>query len=183
VRGGVVTLSAEWAPRLRPDSGGYGAAPGDWKPFLPETADPALGLLHQVVAGGGYLFKPLPPGAALLPALDEASAMGNLVCLAVDPWVMNVQELAAECEALDGRDLANVAVVVMWDAGERTRLVRSLLESRLRAVFPRTMEGGRLLSVGSARALQAELAALLERLRMEVIEAAAQPSLTPVDIG
>lgn len=190
----ILAPARDEVARVREDLTAYGSTAHDWTPFLPEEPEPALLLLQQVVTGGRFFFKSIAPGQELLSALDQAERMDNLVCVVVDPWAVRVEALHEALQAFDGRGVANAAVVVLWGHDAESSAEAGALEAGLRDALERTLARGRGVAfVRSARELQAEVAALLERLRMEVIEQQsrprpagpppARPSVERIDIG
>ena len=172
VRCAVVAPGREQAAAVRTELQTYGETTADWRPFQPESPEPAAELVQQIAAHGKYELHPVGAGTRIVAELREAVKQGNLACMVVDPCAVRVPQLASVLREYGERKPGNTAVVVLWNEKDgETVQAGPELEAELKVLLRDSMtDDCSVVSVSSAQQMRAELAAALELLRMQTIE-------------
>jgi FxsC-like protein len=114
----------------------YGAAPQDWRPFLPPRSARIGPILQGIAAEEDFTSDVVDVPKDLVARIEAACKENNLVLLVVDPWSLRIEVCGDQLRQYDQRDFLHCAVLVPWnDADDETKSTREDLQTELRYVF------------------------------------------------
>lgn len=87
----------------------------DWKPCFPDIAQEAGAIAESASKQESRDSEFLKPVADVLPDIEEAVHLNNIVVLVVDPWSLKLPRIRELVERFDDGEYPNSAVIVNWN--------------------------------------------------------------------
>jgi FxsC-like protein len=147
----------------------------DWRPYTPQSEDD-IGMLAQSVATKErFHYQHTRLGEDFLRQLKFAQEKRRLAVIIVDTWTLQVSRYKNLMRQFDDYNFWNLAVIVAWnDEDVETLNSKPALRSSLRKTFVNKLRMqdplGFIDGISSVDALTSRLSAILQRIRMQIIE-------------
>jgi FxsC-like protein len=143
----------------------YGDYPADWRPYLPDYAEPLSLLAQTSTATRKFTSDLLSVDENLFVRLDEARQHNQIVVLLIDPWAgesRRFQELLSRYD--NANEPTSGVLVPMSRTDDETLQQRPLLTETLRGLFARNVvrnDSMFRLGIGDAEAFETALSEIL----------------------
>jgi len=154
----------------------YGDRPENWRPYHPQFVK-RIGPLVQATAAAADLTSLLVDvGPGLRDRLRQAKNKQNIVVLIVDPWSLDVANIADHLSEYDELDLWNCTAFVTWNVDDpETQQKSEELKQRVVEIFENKTAPGRGTNsfrddINSLKKLEGSLADALVQIQRRILE-------------
>lgn len=166
------------AAKLRSKFDHYGASPGEWHPYLPDTTDDVEVLVNNIAADEKFVPQgSIPVDDKLIEQIESADEGNQIVVFVVDTWTLRLPNYYQHMQKADDKlSFTNCIVVVPWNEKDSETLQNSgLLQNAVKAAFiNRTLNNSpNLLSrISTVDDLRRDLSVVMQQTKMKLIERA-----------
>ncbi len=166
------------AANLRSKFDQYGASPGEWHPYLPDTTDDIEVLVNNIVADEKFVPQgSIPVDEKLIEQIEKADEGNQIVVFVVDTWTLRLPSYYQRMRKADEElPFTNCIVVVPWNEKDAETIQQSdLLQKKLKAAFVyRTLSNSPsfLSRISTVDDLRKDLSVVMQKTKMKLIERA-----------